>query len=114
MSRAIVPYRGHRVSVMDVDNGGAGGDVVVIADMPLRNVDQMMVAEAARCVGHASQAEVGAIGENACQQRRFVSGRIAGAQMGEAIGKSGPSVDITQNLGDPERVNDFETGFCLV
>jgi hypothetical protein len=61
----------------------------------------MMVAEAARCVGHASQAKVGAIGEDACQQRRFVGGRIPGAQMGEAIGKSGPSVDITQNLGDP-------------
>jgi hypothetical protein len=32
----------------------------------------MMVAEAARRVGHASQAKVGAIGEDACQQRGFV------------------------------------------
>jgi len=35
------------------------------------------------------------------QQRRFVDGRIAGAQMRETIGKSGPAVDIAQNLGDP-------------
>src|SRR6516165_8348001 len=52
--RAVIPNRGHRVSVMDVDDGGSSGNVVVVADMPLRHVDQMMVAEAARCVGHAA------------------------------------------------------------
>src|SRR3954469_5271592 len=83
--RAIVPDRCHRVSVMNVDDGGSSGDVVVVADMPLRHVDQMMVAEAARCVGHASQAKVGAIGEDTCQKCRFVGSWIAAAQMGEAI-----------------------------
>ena len=62
--RAVIPNRGHRVSVMDVDDGGPSGNVVVVADMPLRHVDEMMVAEAARCVGHTSQAKVGAIGED--------------------------------------------------
>ena len=38
--RTVVPDRGHRMSVMGVDDGGAGGDVVVVADVPLRHVDQ--------------------------------------------------------------------------
>ena len=86
---------------MGVDDGGAGGDVVVVADVPLRHVDQMMVAEAARRVGHAGEAEIGAVGEHRRQQRRFVGGRIAGAQMREPVGESGPRIDIAQHLGDP-------------
>jgi hypothetical protein len=31
--------------VVGVDDGGAGGDVVVVADVPLRHVDEVMVAE---------------------------------------------------------------------
>ncbi len=86
---------------MGVDDGGAGGDVVVVADVPLRHVDEMMIAEAARRIGHAGEAEIGAVGEHRRQQRRFVGGGIAGAQMHEPFGESGPSVDIAQNLGDP-------------
>ena len=99
--RPVVPDRRHRMPVVRVDDGGAGGDVVVVADVPLRHVDEMMVAEAARRVGHASEAQIGAVGEHRRQQRRFVGGGIAGAQMREPVGESGPSVDIAQNLGDP-------------
>ena len=49
--------------VVRVDDGGTGGDVVVVADVPLRDVDEMMIAEAARRVGHAGEAEIGAVGE---------------------------------------------------
>jgi hypothetical protein len=41
------------MTVMGVDDGGTGSDVVVVADVPLRDVDQMVVAESARRVGHA-------------------------------------------------------------
>ena len=84
-----------------VDDGGTGGDVVVVADVPLRHVDEVMVAEASRRVGHSGEAQIGAVGEHRRQQRRFVGGGIAGAQMHEPVGESSPSVDIAQNLGDP-------------
>ena len=87
--------------VVGVDDGGAGGDVVVVADVPLRDVDQMVVAEAARRVGHAGEAEIGAVGEDRRQQGRFVGCRVAGAQVGEAVGEAGPAVDVGQDLGDP-------------
>jgi hypothetical protein len=87
--------------MMRVDDGGAGGDIVLVADVPLRQVDQMKVAEAARRVGHAGKAEVGAVGENRCQERWYIAGRIAGAQVGEPVGEAGPAVNVAQNLGDP-------------
>jgi hypothetical protein len=61
---SVVPDRRHRMSVMGVDNGGACGDVVVVADVPLRHVDEMMIAEATRRIGHAREAEIGAVGEH--------------------------------------------------
>lgn len=53
---------------MRVDDGGSGRDIILVADMPLRHVDQMEMAEAARCVDHAGEAEVGAVGENRRQE----------------------------------------------
>jgi hypothetical protein len=50
--------------VVRVDDGGAGGDIVVVADVPLRHVDEMMVAETPRRVGHAGEAQIGAVGEH--------------------------------------------------
>ena len=88
--------------VVRVDDGGAGGDVVVVADVPLRHVDEVMVTETARCVGHAGEAQIGAVGKHRRQQRGFVGGGIAGAQMHESVGESGPPVDIAQDLGDPD------------
>ena len=98
--RSVVPDRGHRMPVVGVDDGGAGGDVVVVADVPLRDVDQVMVAETARGIGHARQAEIGAVGENRREQGRLVGCRVAGAQVREVVGEAGPGIDIGQNLGD--------------
>ncbi|MDJ0450752.1 hypothetical protein [Methylocystis sp. JR02] len=86
---------------MDIDDGSARRDIIVVADVPLRDVDEVMVGEAARRIRHAGEAEIRAIGEDGGQQRRPVGGRGAGAQMRETIGKLCPAVDITQNLGDP-------------
>lgn len=79
----------------------ARGGVIVVADVPLRDVDQMVVAVAARGIRHAREAEIGAIGKNGREQCRLVGRRIAGAQMGEAVGEPGPGIDLGQNLGDP-------------
>ena len=84
-----------------VDNSGAGGDVVVVAVVPLRHVDEVMVAKAARLIGHAGEAQIGAVGEHRRQQGRFVAGGIAGSQMHESVRESGPFIDIAQNLGGP-------------
>src|SRR4051794_21707400 len=46
-SRAVVPDRRHRVFVIGVDNRRACGDVVVIAYMPLRHVEEMEISPAA-------------------------------------------------------------------
>ena len=92
----------HRLMpVMRVDDRGAGGDMVLVADVPLRHVDQVEIAEAARRVGHAGEAEVGAIGEDRCQERGDIGSRIAGPRMGEPVGEAGPAVDVAQDLGDP-------------
>jgi hypothetical protein len=69
--------------------------------MPLRHVHQVMVPDPTRRVGHASKAEIGAIGQDRCQQRRCVIGGVAGTQVSEAAGKSGPTIDVTQDLVDP-------------
>ena len=52
------------MSVMGVDDGGARGDVIVVADVPLRHVDETMIAEAARGIGHARETEIGAVSEH--------------------------------------------------
>jgi hypothetical protein len=54
-----VPDRRHRMPVVRVDDGGAGDDVVVVADVPLRHVDEVMVAEPPRRVGHAGDRSSG-------------------------------------------------------
>jgi hypothetical protein len=92
--------RCHRMLVMRVDDGGACGDVIVVADVPLRHIHEVVVADAARGVGHAGQAEIGAVREHRDQKCRLVRRRVAGAQMREAIGKAGPGIDVAQELGD--------------
>ncbi len=84
-----------------VDNSGAGGDVVVVVDVPLRHVDEVMVAKAARPIGHEGEAQIGAVGEHRRQQGRFVASGIPGSQMHESVRESGPSIDIAQNFGGP-------------
>src|SRR5208283_4678617 len=43
--RPVIPNRRHRVLVMRIDDGGAGGDIVIVADVPLSHVDQVMIGE---------------------------------------------------------------------
>ncbi len=77
-----------RMFVMRVDDRGARGDVVVVVDVPLRDVDQVMVGQAVRGVGHARQTP------GSCRrpgrQRAAPASSAAGvacAQMGEAVGE---------------------------
>lgn len=84
-----------------VDDGGTGGDIIVIANVPLGHIDQVVIAEATRGISHASQTKIGAIGQHRRQQGSFVGGRIAGAQMHELIREPGPGIDLAQNFGDP-------------
>jgi hypothetical protein len=70
---------------MRVDDGSAGGDVVASL-MCHCDVDEVMVANSSRRVGHAGKPKVGAVGEYRRQQRRFVGSGIAGAQMRKPVG----------------------------
>jgi len=83
-----------------LDDDGAARGVIVLVDVPLRHVDQVMVAQATGRTGHARQAKVGAIGQEGGKQGRQVGGRVAGAQMGEAGGEPRGQRDILHNLGD--------------
>ncbi len=69
--------------------------------MPLRHVDKVEIIEAPRGIRHSCEAEVGAVGEHRREQRVFVGGRMAGAQMDESIRESGPRIDIAHHFGDP-------------
>ncbi len=71
--------------VVRADNGGARSDAVVIADVPLRHVDEMVIAEAQGGVGHADEAEIDTVDEYRRQRHRFVAGGIAGAQINEPV-----------------------------
>ena len=86
--------------VVRVDDGGPRGDVVVVADVPLRHIDQVVVADAVRRVGHAGETKIGAVREHRGQECRLVRCRVAGAQMREAIGEASPGIDVAQELGD--------------
>ncbi len=97
---AVIPECRQRMFVMRVDDRGARGDVVVVVDVPLRDVDQVMVGQAVRGVGHARQTQVRAVGQDGSEQRRLVGGRVACAQMGEAVGEPCPGIDVSQDLGD--------------
>jgi len=44
--RAIIPDHRHRMLVVRVDDGGPRGDVVVVAEVPLRHIHQMEIADA--------------------------------------------------------------------
>ena len=47
MSRPIiVPDSRHWVFVVRIDDGGTPGDIIVVADVPLRDVDQVVMAQA--------------------------------------------------------------------
>jgi len=40
------PDSRHGVFVVSIDDGGTPGDIVVVADVPLRDVDQVVIAQA--------------------------------------------------------------------
>src|SRR3954463_2005131 len=94
----VVPDRRHGMLMVHIDDGSASSDVIVVADMPLRYVDEVEVTEATRCIGHAGETEIGPVGEYRRQQRGFVGSGIAGAQMHEPIREASPRIDIAQHL----------------
>jgi hypothetical protein len=49
------------MSVLRVDDRGTGADIILVADVPSRDVDQMEIAETTRRVRHAGESEIGAI-----------------------------------------------------
>ncbi len=82
-----------------LDNDGAAGSVVVFVNVPLRHVDQVVVAQAAGRIGHARQAKVGAVCQEGGKQGRQVGGRVVSAQVGEAGGKPRGLRNILYDLG---------------
>jgi hypothetical protein len=85
-----------RAEVVRLHDDGAAGRRVVLVNVPLRLVDQVMVAQAAGGVRHAGQADVGAVGQERREQGGQVRRLMAGAEVGEAGGEPGRLRDIRQ------------------
>ena len=98
---AVAPYGGKRVLVVCLNDHGARGGIIVLVDVPLRLVDQMVVAQPACRVGHPRQTQIGAVGQDCREQGRHVGCWVAGAQVGEAVGKAGELGDVAHHLRHP-------------
>jgi len=62
---------------------------------------QLRMAEHPGTAGHSGEPEIGRVSQDRCHQRHAVFGWISGTKMHEPIGKSGPSMNFNQKLGDP-------------
>src|SRR6516165_11483435 len=68
--------------------------------MPVVNQRELPIGDAPNRVGHAIEAEIDAVGQDRREQGRLVVRQPAVALMREAVCKSGPAVDVEQDIRD--------------
>ena len=68
--------------------------------MPIMCPSKLRQAGALANVGHASEAEIDAIGKDGCEQRDLVLERPAAALVREACAEPCPGIDLDQQIGD--------------
>ena len=79
---------------------GQGGAVGFVADVPGLQPCQLGIGGAGAGFGHLGQTKVNAVSQEGGHQQGFVLGHVAGLQVGEVVGKSRPSNDLHQQLGN--------------
>ena len=80
--------RRERLALLLVDQAAQRQGVGFFADVPVRCPGELAEAGDAARFGHARQAEIEPVGEQPGHQDAAVGRDLAGAQMGEAVGKS--------------------------
>ena len=96
----VSPDARQRQGAVRVDQAAQRFGVGGLGDVPVMHEREAAQARAAARVGHAGEAEVDAVRQQAGQQRRAVVAGPARAAMGEALGEAGPGVDVHEHVGD--------------
>ena len=85
---------------MRIDQPSESRPIALLPDMPVVNQRELPIGDAPNRVGHAIEAEIDAVGQDRREQGRLVVRRPAVALMREAVSKSGPAVDVEQDIRD--------------
>ncbi len=99
---AAAERRRQRLALLVVDQTPERQGMGLVADMPVGRPGQLAEAGNAARLGHSRQAEIEPVGQEARHKDLRVGGRVAGSQMGEAIGKQRPLRHLRQEIGDPD------------
>ena len=99
---AAAEHRRERLALLLVDQTPQRQGIGLVADMPVRRPGELAEAGDAARLGHARQAEIEPVGEEARHQDLRVGGGLAGSQMGEAVGEQRPSRHLRQEIGDAD------------
>ena len=97
---AAAEHRRERLALLLIDQTPQRQGIGLVADMPVRRPGQLPEAGDAARFGHARQAEIEPVGEEARHQDLRIGGSLAGSQMGEAVGEQRPSRHLRQEVGD--------------
>ena len=101
-SIALTPEGGKRLSVDRIDQAGQSGLVGLIAEVPFSSPEEPSMAEHSGTPRHAREPEVGGVGQHCRHQCERIFWYRAGAQVDEALGKTGPGVDLGEQFGNPD------------
>lgn len=98
--RSVAPDAGERQGAVHVDQAAQRLDVGGLGDVPVVHEREAAQARAAARVGHAGEAEVDAVCQQAGEQRRAVVAGTARPTVGEALRKASPGVDVHEHVRD--------------
>ena len=97
---AVAEQCGERLALLLIDQALKRQGIGLVADVPVRCPGQLPEAGDTARFGHARQAEIEPVGEEARHQDLRIGGNLAGPQMGEAVGEQRPSRHLRQEVGD--------------
>ena len=100
--QAAAEDRRERLALLLVDQAPQRQGIGLLADVPVGGPGELAEAGDAARLGHARQAEIEPVGEQARHQDAAVGRGLAGAQMGEAVGEQRPARHFGQQVGDAD------------
>src|SRR5579875_768509 len=86
--------------MVGMDDDPEGSPVSFLAQIPGVNPSKLRLRHALRCIGHPSQTEIGAVGEDSREQRALVFNRLGGTKIGKGLCKAGAAANLVQKLGN--------------
>ena len=98
---ATAKHRRKRLALLLIDQTPERQGIGLVPDMPVGRPGQLAEAGDAARLGHARQAEIEPVGEEARHQDLRIDGGFAGRQMGEAVGEQCPSRHLRSRKRSP-------------